>query len=68
MPQYANADAKYGGPPHTRFGPHGGCTAGGTYPFGTCSLKAAHNLTEAGLNLAADDGADAWISGVVDWE
>lgn len=68
LPQYLSHDApaKFtSAPPAHRYGRHGGCTADGTFAYGTCSLKRAANLTDAGLAPADDDDADSWISGVV---
>lgn len=67
LPQYMDFDAKLAKtPPSHRYGRHGGCTRDGTFPYGTCSLKQAHNTTDAGLRPADDDDADSWISGVVE--
>ncbi len=46
----------------TKFGPHGGCTDNGAYPFGTCSLKRAADPKKP--RPADDADFDSWVSGV----
>jgi hypothetical protein len=61
FPQAVGHSAPGGNPLH-KFGPHGGCTPDGTYPYGTCSLKRARDV---GRPKPADDADfDSWVSGV----
>ena len=59
FPQAANHAAP--GPESAKFGRYGGCTADGTYPYGTCSLKKAADPSSP--KPAGDGDYDSWISG-----
>lgn len=60
FPQTAGHTAP--GDPMKKFGPHGGCTPDGAYPFATCSLKRVKDVTKP--KPADDADFDSWISGV----